>query len=106
MSSRVRFSVDVVTIGNPEAVLALHGEVDLATAPLLREGVASVLGSVKRLVLDCSDLQFMDAAGVSTILRARATLADDGEVVLRGARGIVRRVFEIVEIDRVCTIEE
>lgn len=52
-----------------EAVVRCIGELDLATSPRLDEAVQAASGS-PRVVIDCSDLGFIDSTGVRTILRA------------------------------------
>lgn len=106
MCAGASFSVDVADAGDPEVVLALHGEVDAATAPLLWERLVPELGVAQRLVLDCSDLQFIDATGVCVLERARAAMADQAELVLRAPTRLARRVFQILELDRSCVVED
>lgn len=106
MSSVTPFRVETGVLRDREATFLLHGEVDVGTAPQLWAEVRPVLGRVRRVVLDCSDLQFMDAAGVSVILRIRSAVGDDAEVVLRAPGRLARRLFAILELHRVCTIEE
>jgi anti-sigma B factor antagonist len=88
--------VRVIRHDGPGTVrLALHGELDLATAGLLGERVAAVLDRPpRRLVLDVAGLTFCDSAGIDALLAARAgARARDVAVEVTGARGIVRRTM-------------
>jgi anti-sigma B factor antagonist len=60
----------VVTRGEQgRVVVELHGELDLAGAPLLTEELhRSQVLAAETLVLDLEDLQFLDSAGLRVIL--------------------------------------
>jgi anti-sigma B factor antagonist len=76
----------------------LVGELDLAA----REEVVAKLSATaaSKVVVDLSDLTFVDAAGVQTLLVAKRAISGRGRSVeLRGAQGVVRRVFELCDLD-------
>ena len=80
-------------------VVALHGELDLSSAPAVEAEVDRLLGDgapVAVLVLDLRDLAFMDSTGLRAVLRADARMRDAGGrlAVVDGADA-VRRVFEM-----------
>jgi anti-anti-sigma factor len=77
-------------------VVALHGELDIATADGLAEALVAVAGST--LVVDLSDLTFMDSTGIGTLVVARnRVLANgQGQMVLTRPTAIVRKALEIV----------
>jgi anti-sigma B factor antagonist len=53
-------------------VVAVSGEIDIASAPKLREELLGALGRHgSRLALDLGGVTFMDCAGVSALLAAR-----------------------------------
>ena len=54
--------------------LDVAGELDLATAPALREAVAGLLaaGEALTLVLELSGVSFLDSSGLGALLQARA----------------------------------
>lgn len=79
------------------ASLALHGELDLATAPILESSLLEVEQQApSRLVIDLGDLQFLDSTGLRLLLAAhsRAQLRD-AELVLRPGDAAVQRVFDV-----------
>jgi anti-sigma B factor antagonist len=54
-------------------VVTLHGELDLSNAPMLDAEMQRVdAGDAKALVLDLRGLEFIDLAGVATLLKAEA----------------------------------
>ena len=79
-------------------VLAVAGEVDLATTPKLRSAVQAALDSgVRELRLDLCDTTFMDSTGLHALFDSHA-LAEhlDARMEIVCPPGPVRRLFEIV----------
>ncbi|MHB1583220.1 MAG: STAS domain-containing protein [Acidimicrobiales bacterium] len=75
----------------------LRGEVDLAVADDLAAALIGLDGAA--MEVDLSQLDFIDAAGIGAIVRVNNHLRDAGHhFVLTGARGPVRRVFELVDL--------
>ena len=89
-------------------VISISGEVDLMTAPELKESVYGVLDSgVKELVLDMSELDFIDSSGlgvlVGTLKRVRSA---GGSICLVCGRDSVLKVLRLTGLDKVFTIYE
>lgn len=83
-------------------VVWLSGELDMAVAAKAREALAVVKHST--VVVDLSELTFLDATGLSALLQCREQLQWNGvEVKLRGAEGIVRRVFSTLGLGHLLT---
>jgi anti-anti-sigma factor len=102
---RGRLRVEVRKEGS-SAVVAPAGELDHATAELLREPLEGCLGEgLSRLVVDCSCLEFCDSTGLNVLLGARLKAESlGGGVHLAGMRPAVARVFEITGAEAVFTI--
>ena len=80
-------------------VIALSGELDVASAQLLDAALADACaGGAKEVVLDLAGIDFMDSTGLNAILRGR-TLCEERlcEYRLTPAQRPVRRVFEIAD---------
>ena len=71
--------------------VTLIGEADAASAPELQIALND-LSPDGDVVIDVTDLEFLDAAGLRVILRSAERVS--GEVFLRSPRGIVRRLLE------------
>ena len=83
-----------------ERGLAVHGELDAATADefdiALQEALLETEGD---FVLDLCGLTFMDSGGVNELLRARSLLGrEERSLIVRCADGPVRRVLDLVGI--------
>jgi stage II sporulation protein AA (anti-sigma F factor antagonist) len=80
-----------------EHVIALIGELDLDGAErVTRELLRAEASDARRIVLDLSNLRFIDSTGIRLILAADARSRRDGDrlALIRGPRA-VHRVFEL-----------
>jgi anti-sigma B factor antagonist len=88
--------------GDGWSVARVAGEVDIATAPKLREQLlAAVSRHGPRVVLDLTDVGFLDSTGLGVIvgvLKRTRTLGGDLRLVCPNPT--IRRVFEITALDR------
>lgn len=77
--------------------LVLRGELDLATAPILEAELRDVQAcGVTQLMLDLSDLQFMDSTGLAILIREHQAADLNGHTIsLRGQTPQVHRLFEL-----------
>jgi anti-sigma B factor antagonist len=57
-----------VDLDGTTARVVPSGELDLATAPRLQEKVRSTLGTVTRVILDLSQLTFIDSSGLRLLI--------------------------------------
>ena len=91
-------------------VLRLTGELDLATAELLRERVRTLLGYgtvLERLVLDLAGLEFLDVTGLGALLETRRKLSATGvTLVLRRPRPMVVRMLDLLNLEEALQIDE
>ena len=78
------------------AVLSVEGELDLASAPRLKRALTELLRSdTEQLVLDCSELKFMDSTALSVLIGVDRRLAPVQRMAIAGAHPEVQRVFEL-----------
>ena len=84
------------------ARLALHGELDMLSAPLLtRELEAAARRRPARIVLDLRDLSFMDVSGLRAILDAARSARRDGRsLVIANPMPHIIRLLELTAIDQ------
>ena len=89
-------------------VVVLSGEADLTTTELLREMLATQLGTGARLVtVDASELSFVDSASLRVlVLAARALHARRGTLVFACPQPVVARLLEITGADRLLDVQE
>jgi anti-sigma B factor antagonist len=90
------------------AVAKVAGEVDIATAPRLREQlVALITEGHSRIVLDLDEVDLLDSTGLGVIvgvLKRVRTVGGDLRLVCN--RPAIRKVFEITALDRTLPLSE
>lgn len=63
--------------------LTVSGELDMATAPELRETLATALDSgLTRIIVDLRGVTFVDSVGLAAVLHARSRLLASGRLAL------------------------
>jgi anti-sigma B factor antagonist len=92
-------------------VLAVEGEIDIATAPRMIAAINEVLADIESpLVVDLSNVVFLDSTGLALLLNARGRVMRRGQgFAIACPGGPISRVFEIadmVERLRVCPDRE
>jgi anti-sigma B factor antagonist len=71
----------------------LHGEIDLHTAPMLRDALGPLRGYV---TLNFADVSFLDSVGVAVLVRYQSTLATQrGTLRLNDVGPTPYRVLEL-----------
>jgi anti-sigma B factor antagonist len=94
------------TPGSDRYLITVSGEVDLATSPELDIAIIAAIDSgATSVVIDLSDVSFMDSSGLGVIVRAlkRCREAEnDLDLVITNER--VLKVFGITGLDQVIPI--
>lgn len=91
------FSRTVRDVGNLHLV-SLCGELDMDTAEGLSDWLIASSGST--VVVDLSEVTFMDSSGISAIVVAQNHMAEHGHcLVLTRPRPFIRRTLELVGLD-------
>jgi anti-sigma B factor antagonist len=83
------------------ARISAYGELDLETVPLLERTLEAVDQlEPATVVLDFTDLSFVDSTGVHAILRAHTRATENGNVlVVVNSSENVRKVFELTRTE-------
>lgn len=95
-------SVDTRRVGTT-AIVTVRGELDIATAPLLRVVLDGIYPSrPRRVEVDLSGVTFLDMAALGTLVAARRRLASRrAALVVRQPSPPVARVLSLSGLDRV-----
>lgn len=99
MSADERLRVEA-RLAPDRVVLELHGELDLSVTPLLADEIERAeRGDRATLVLDLSNLEFIDSAGLRVILAAQERArASEREFAVTTGTQQVQRLFEIAGV--------
>ena len=100
-------NVSIATVNNA-VVVGADGELDIMSAPQLDQVLTEAITQASsRLVLDLSDVTFMDSTGLGTVVKALKRCREknlDFRVVVTTER--VRKVFEITGLDSLISLSD
>lgn len=97
-----------VTKRGGAAVVKVSGEVDVATAPRLREQIVSLVADgEQRIVCDLQAVDFLDSTGLGVLVGAlKRTRSHGGDLVLVCTQRSLLKVFEITGLTRVFELHD
>ena len=79
--------------------IRLAGELDMSNESELDEVLEAAVEQGGAILVDLSDLTFMDSTGISAFLRAAVSLRGRGCLILHGEQQRVGRVLDLVRVD-------
>jgi len=87
-------------------IFSLRGRLDSKTSAAFEKSLfAAIDTESRRIVVSCTDLDYISSAGLRVILKATKTLKPlGGSIILCSMRDYVREVFEISGFDTFLTI--
>jgi anti-sigma B factor antagonist len=82
-------------------MVAVEGEVDLASAPALRGALLHAAAPEGcSLVVDLAQVTYMDSTGLGVLVGVQRRLAPEGALVIAAASAAVRELFALTGLDR------
>jgi anti-sigma B factor antagonist len=102
----VNFGIDTYNLENGVPVIKLEGEVDVYTAPQLKQQMISLLESgTKQIVIDLTKVEYFDSTALGVLIGGLKRMRErDGNLSLICPNPRIRRVFEITGLDKVFDI--
>jgi anti-anti-sigma factor len=93
-------------LNDSEAVLRVSGEVDIVVAPELREAIGRAFDyGARTLVVDCTDLTFIDSSGLGALVEGHTRAEKDGaSFVLRNPGTFLMKLLATTGLDRVLAV--
>jgi anti-sigma B factor antagonist len=87
-------------------VIALNGDLDVSSAPLLRDLLQQLIDEGQnQFLLDLSGVGFIDSSGLGIFVNAyKKTRSAGGTVKLLNPQEAVRKVFSLTQTDKVFSI--
>jgi anti-anti-sigma factor len=100
-----RFTLQTAASG-PDVLVVIRGELDVTVAPDLAQALARLRGTVGGdLVLNMSEVEFIDCACAQVIAQAAAAWPAPAQAVIRDPSPIVRRVFQLSDLAAVVRMD-
>lgn len=86
-------------------VVSLSGEIDMSTAPGVRQAVLEAVRTGAPVVVEMSAVTYMDSSGIATLVEGLQSARKQGSAfILAGAAGNVLGVLKLARLDKVFTI--
>jgi anti-sigma B factor antagonist len=89
------------------AVLAISGEIDIASAAAVERAIAAVLAEdPPSLIIDLLGVKFLASTGVGIMVQTRDKFVDCQRFSVVAQGLMTRRVIELLDLDRVLLLQE
>ena len=100
------FAVNEEPIDAERHVVAVRGEIDLFTAPELKQVLAEAIeGGRRRIVVDLTETTFLDSTALGVLIGAVKRLRSrDGALAIVNVDENIAKTFEITGLDQIFTI--
>jgi anti-sigma B factor antagonist len=100
------FALTEASLDADRHVVAVRGEIDLFTAPELKQKLTDAIESGKnRIVVDLSDTTFLDSTALGVLIGAVKRLRSrEGALVIVNVDQNIAKTFEITGLDQIFTI--
>ena len=77
-------------------VIHVRGEIDMATAGRLRDVIEPHMGPNQKIILDLSEVDFMDSSSLKVLVQARGRLTENGgSLILRNPSSAAHRLLTV-----------
>lgn len=95
-------SLETITVGSDCALIRVAGEIDVYSAPQLRETILGLIGTgVSHVIADLRAVEFLDSTGLGAIVGGHKRLrTNEGSLVLAASPDRIVRLFRITGLDR------
>ena len=89
-------------------ILAVEGEIDVYTAPKLRDKITELVGEgVYHMIIDMGGVEFLDSTGLGVLVGGlKKVRAHDGSLQLICNQERLLKIFRITGLSKVFTIHE
>lgn len=83
-------------------VLALRGEIDVYTAPRLRQAIVDLVdGGSRRVVVDMTAVDFLDSTGLGVLVEGlKRARTHEGDLLLVATQEKILKIFDITGLNK------
>ncbi|MBP6963419.1 MAG: STAS domain-containing protein [Armatimonadetes bacterium] len=102
----MNLKVNASSLGEKASAISLEGEVDVFTAPLLKQQIISLLDDgVTDITVDLGAVEYLDSTALGVLIGGLKRLRErDGTLSLVIPNPRIRRIFEITGLDKIFDI--
>jgi len=93
-------------INDQITMIELEGEVDVYTAPQLKQQIISLIDSgVRNIVVNLESVEYLDSTALGVLIGGLKRLRErEGSLDIVCANGRIKRIFEITGLDKIFDI--
>ena len=104
----MNFKTNTRTINENTSVIKLDGEVDVYTAPQLKQQIIGMLdNNIIHVIVDLTDVEYLDSTALGVLIGGLKRLRErEGSLSLVCPNPRIRRIFEITGLDRIFDIHQ
>ena len=96
-----------VTYHRGIAVLAISGEMDLASVAAVEHAIAEVMAEdPPSLIIDLLGVDFLASVGIGVLVKARDKFVDCDRFSVVAQGSVTSRVIQLLDLDRVLALQE
>ena len=90
------------------SVIALRGEIDVYTAPRLRQAIIDLVdGGATRIVVDMAKVDFLDSTGLGVLVGGlKRVRLQDGSLAIVATQDKILKIFDITGLNKVFPIHD
>jgi anti-sigma B factor antagonist len=99
--------VDTAQVG-AASVLTLRGEIDVYTAPRLRQSIIDLVdGGASQIIIDMSAVDFLDSTGLGVLVGGlKRVRVKDGSLSIVTSQDKILKIFDITGLNKVFPIHD
>lgn len=102
----MNISVQTTIVEDNKIILSVAGEVDVYTAPQLKEKLLSYCVDGNTITVDLTRVDYIDSTGLGVLISAYRMQKDtNGRLILTGMNARLKRLFQITGLSEVMEIE-
>jgi anti-sigma B factor antagonist len=102
------FAVSAEPHGDGIAVVKVQGEVDVYTAPKLREEIHRRLDQGdNRIVVDLTNVAYMDSSGLGVLIGAlKRSREENGDLIVASPNPRISRILDVTGLSRIFNVHD
>lgn len=92
---------------NETLFVNLSGDLDINSNKKFKDSVNKVKG-IKNIAVDCKELSYVDSTGLGAFISIYKNLKQQGKenILIKGLKPHIKKIFLITDLDKVFKIEE
>lgn len=95
--ARELLTAELETLADGSAIVHVVGEIDISSVAVMTDQFREIAnGHFQNVILDTSEVTFMDSSGLHGLIECKRILHDDGTRIILVSSNAVKRILELV----------